>query len=397
MRIAVDGRTIIKGKSGVGTYVERTMRALVDVDPRNEYFLFLVEPLDSLSAPNLTKVMIEGYQKAGKNRYWENFLLPQFAVEKKIDIFFGAAYALPLLPRWHALAEIAPLPHSWKLPFNPHRQLKYVAGVLDVIGFVRPETFTPKMRLWQHIFVANAVRIADAIITISESTKRDILRLFQYDHKRIHVTPLSVDQKFRPAHSKSETARVREKYSLPRQFILYVGTIEPRKNVSGTAKAYSMLPPELRKKYPLIIAGSKGWYAESILDEIHALGISDDIRLTGFVDDRDLPTLMAMAELFVFPSLYEGFGYPVLEAMASGVPVITSTSSSLPEVIGDAGILVEPDDLKGISNAMRKILRNPRFRRSLRNKGLKRARQFSWEKTARRTLEVFESVYRGKG
>jgi glycosyltransferase involved in cell wall biosynthesis len=255
-----------------------------------------------------------------------------------------------------------------------------VAGVLDVIGFVRPETFTPKMRLWQHIFVANAVRIADAIITISESTKRDILRLFPYDGERIHVTPLSVDQKFRPTHSKPETARVRAKYSLPRQFILYVGTIEPRKNVSGTAKAYSMLPAELRKKYPLIIAGSKGWYAESILEEIRTLGISDDIRLTGFVDDRDLPTLMAMAELFVFPSLYEGFGYPVLEAMASGVPVITSTSSSLPEVIGDAGILVAPDDLKGISNAMMKILHSPRFRNSLRNKGLKRAKQFSWGK-----------------
>jgi glycosyltransferase involved in cell wall biosynthesis len=396
MRIAVDGRTIVKGKSGVGTYVERTMRALLDLDPHNEYFLFLAEPLDSLNAPNLTKVAIEGYQKAGKNRYWENFLLPQFAAKHKIDIFFGAAYALPLLPRWHALAEFMPLPSRWKRPFNPYRQLKYVGGVLDVIGFVRPETFTPKMRLWQHIFVANAVRIADAIITISESTKRDILRLFRYDGARIHVTPLSVDQTFHPDYEKSETMRVRNRYSLPKQFILYVGTIEPRKNVSGIAKAYSSLSSDLRKKYPLIIAGSKGWYAESILNEIKALRIPDDIRLTGFVDDLDLPILMSMAEVFVFPSLYEGFGYPVLEAMASGVPVITSTSSSLPEVIGDAGIMVDPVDTRAISEGMVRILRDPRFRASLRAKGLKRAKQFTWEKTARRTLQVFESVYSEK-
>ncbi len=394
MRIAVDGRTIVKGKSGVGTYVERTMRALLQLDSHNEYYLFLVEPLDDLNAPNLTKVLIRGYQRAGRNRFWENILFPKFAAQNGIDIFFGAAYALPVLPRWRSFARLIPLPSSWRLPFNPDKRTKYVAGVLDMIGFVRPETFTPKMRMWQHIFVKNAVKIADAIITISESTKRDLLRLFPYDPSRVYVTPLSVDDTFRPNHDEADVKKVRLKYDLPEQCILYVGTIEPRKNVAGIARAYSMLPTELRQRYPLIIAGSKGWYAETILNEISSLGISKDIKLAGFVDAEDLPTLMSMARLFVFPSIYEGFGYPVLEAMASGVPVITSTTSSLPEVIGEAGITVDPDDYAALSAGMKKILTDPTFHSLLRARGLERARMFSWEKTAQQTLEVFEAIVR---
>ncbi len=394
MRIAIDGRTIVKGKSGVGMYVERTTRALLQIDRKNRYFLFLVEPLDTLEAPNLTKVLIEGYQRTGHNRYWDNFLLPKFAAENDIDVFFGAAYVLPILPRLRTVAGLIPVPSRWKHVFNAGKRVKYIAAILDVIGSVRPETFTPKMRAWQRLFVSNATKLADAIITISESTKRDIVRLFRYDGSRIHVTPLSVDRTFHPNHSKSVISRVRNTYALPDQFILYLGTIEPRKNVAGIARAFSMLPAGLRKKYPLIIAGSKGWYADSILAEIRALGISDEIRLTGFVDDADLAPLMSMAGLFVFPSLYEGFGYPVLEAMASGVPVITSTTSSLPEVIGDAGIMVEPGDTKGIRDGMMKILQNSKFRATLRAKGLRRAKTFTWEKTARNTLEVFETVYR---
>jgi glycosyltransferase involved in cell wall biosynthesis len=392
LRIAVDGRTIVRGKSGVGTYVERTMRALLQIDQQNEYFLFLVEPLDDLEAPNLTKILIEGYQKAIRNRYWDNVLLPRFAADNNIDIIFGAAFALPILPRWENVARFLPMPSRWRLLFNPGRRIKYVAGVLDVIGFVRPETFTPKMRMWQHIFVSNAVKLADAIITISESTKRDILKLFPFDADRIYVTPLSVDEAYRPDHDEHLLKLVRTKYSLPPQFVLYVGTIEPRKNVAGIARAYSMLPPELRHDYPLVIAGSRGWYADTIIEEINSLSIPESIREIGFVDGEDLPALMSLAKLFVFPSLYEGFGYPPLEAMASGVPVITSNTSSLPEVVGDAGIMVAPDDCETLSSEMRRVLTDQRLHADLRLRGLERAREFTWKSTAERTLEVFQRV-----
>jgi glycosyltransferase involved in cell wall biosynthesis len=395
MRIAVDGRTIIRGKSGVGTYVERTIRALLHIDRKNEYFLFLVEPLDGLEVPNLHKILIAGYQKAGRNRYWENFLLPVFLEEHLIDIYFGAAYALPLLPRLAGFVRTLPLPSRWKLPFNTTGRVKYIAGILDVIGFVRPETFTPKMRMWQHIFVANAVKIADSIITISESTKRDLLTLYPYDASRIHVTPLSVDEEFKPKHTTAAVLRVRERYSLPKQFILYVGTIEPRKNVAGIARAFSRLTPQLRHRYPLVIAGAKGWYADSILEQIHSLGISEDIRLVGFVDAEDLAPLIALAKLFVFPSLYEGFGYPPLEAMASGVPVITSTTSSLPEVVGDAGILVDPTDHENMSIAMKRVLTDKKLHASLQRRGLRRAKTFSWKRTAEETLAVFTATFAG--
>jgi glycosyltransferase involved in cell wall biosynthesis len=392
LKIAVDGRTIIRGKSGVGTYVERTMRALLQIDQKNEYFLFLVEPLDSLEAPNLTKILIEGYQKAIRNRYWDNVLLSRFAADNSIDIIFGAAYALPLLPRWEHGVRHFPMPSRWRVLFNPGRRIKYVAGVLDLIGFIRPETFTPKMRMWQHIFVSNAVRIADAIITISESTKRDILKFFPFDADRIYVTPLSADENYKPDHDEETLKRVRAKYKLPPQFVLYVGTIEPRKNVAGIARAYSMMPAKLREEYPLVLAGSRGWYADTIFEEINSLNISGGIREIGFVDAEDLPALMSLAKLFVFPSHYEGFGYPPLEAMASGVPVITSNTSSLPEVIGDAGIMVEPNDFETLSSEMRKVLTDPKLHADLRVRGLARANEFTWQRTAKRTLEVFQRV-----
>lgn len=392
MRIAVDGRTIVRSKSGVGTYVERTMRALLKIDKHNEYFLFLVEPLESLEAPNLRKILIPGYDKALRNRFWDSILLPMFAERERIDIIFGAAYALPLLPRWGKFVKALPIPSSWKVPFNPARTVKYIAAILDVIGFVRPETFTPKMRLWQHIFVSNAVKIADTIITISESTKRDIVKLFGFDAAKIYVTPLSVDEQYRPHHSAAQRKHVCATYSLPPQFMLYVGTIEPRKNVTGIAKAYSLLPPDLRHKFPLVIAGSRGWYADTIFEEIALLSIAENIKEIGFVDGRDLPTLVSLARLFVFPSLYEGFGYPPLEAMASGVPVISSTTSSLPEVVGDAGILVDPDDYKGMSAAMRRILTDNKLRAHLIAKGIQRAKKFSGQQTAERTLKAFQAT-----
>lgn len=392
MKIAVDGRTIIRGKSGVGTYVERTMRSLLQIDQRNEYFLFLIEPLDDLVAPNLTKLDIKGYQKAVRNRYWDSILLPLFTKENSIDIFFGAAYALPLLPRWGKLIEPLPVPSKWKIPFNLGREVKFVAGILDVIGFVHPETFTPKMRLWQRIFVANAVRIADSIITISESTKRDILKLFRYDPSKIHVTPLSVDPDFHPNHDRAIVDGVRRRYALPEQFVLYVGTIEPRKNVAGIARAYAQLPVHVQQQFPLVIAGARGWYAGAIFEEISTLGISDHIREIGFVEAQDLPTLVSMAKLFVFPSLYEGFGYPPLEAMASGVPVITSSVSSLPEVVGNAGILVDPTDYGALCAEMNRVLTDEKLHVELKEKGLQRAKEFSWRKTAQMTLRVFEKT-----
>jgi len=392
MRIAFDGRTIVKGKSGVGNYAERAIRSLLDIDDQSEYFLFLVEPCENLEAPNLTKIIIAGYDKAGRNRYWENVLFPRFAAKHDIDLFFGPAYALPLLPRYGKFFQTLPLPKSWKYIFNTRKQIKYVVAIPDVIGIVHPETFTAKMRMWQRVFASNAAKVADAIITISESSKRDIVRLFPVDPAKIHVTPLSVDESFKQNHSPDEVRRVRTKYSLPDKYILFVGTIEPRKNVAGLATAYSLLPHDLQNEYKLVIAGSRGWYADTIMAEIDKLNISRHIRMLGFVDDKDLPVLLASANLFVFPSLYEGFGYPPLEAMASGVPVVTSITSSLPEVVGNAGVMVDPFDFRKISDEMTRILKDPNVASDYSRRGLERAKCFNWKATAEATLQVFQEV-----
>jgi glycosyltransferase involved in cell wall biosynthesis len=392
MRIAIDGRTIVRGKSGVGNYAERTLRALLDIDHKNEYHLFLVEHLESFDAPNLVKVVLPRIHKAGHNRYWENIDLPLYAARHGIDLFFGPAYALPILPQLGRRFRQIPLPRTLEHLLNSKQSLKFVVSIPDVIGIVHPETFTPKMRMWQRLFVTNAARIAHSIITISESSKRDIARLFPITPERIHVTPLSVDESFSPQRDSDDAARVRLKYSLPQQFVLYVGTIEPRKNVTGLARAYALLREDLRKEFSLVIAGSPGWYSDQILAEVDGLGLQKQIIMPGYIEDKDLPVLLSMSTLFVFPSFYEGFGYPPLEAMACGVPVITSNSSSLPEVVGDAGIMIDPADHKSMSEAMARVLEDEGLRSQMIQKGLRQVLHFSWVRTAQETLKVLESV-----
>jgi glycosyltransferase involved in cell wall biosynthesis len=371
MRIAIDGRTIVGDKTGVGVYAERIVRSLLSIDRRNHYFLFLVEPIDDLQAPNLTTLLIKGYNRAGLNRVWENVLMPRFAARNNIDLYFSPAYALPLLP--------------------PPR-LRFVAVIHDLIGLLYPETFTPKMRLWQKIFVANAAKVADRIITGSEATKTDFLRLYPSAASKTSVIYHSIDDDYRPADDMKELDRVRSAYSLPEKIVLYVGTVEPRKNVAHLARGFALLPESLRNQYTLVIAGKPGWFVESIKTEITRLELGDKVRFIGYVDRHDLPSLYQLATLFVYPSIYEGFGFPPLEAMSCGVPVLCSNTSSFPEVVGDAAIMVDPHDVGQMTKELEKVLSDSPLREEMRKKGFAQARRFSARKTAEETLKVLEEA-----
>lgn len=393
MRIAIDGRTIVHGRSGVGTYAARTVRSLLRIDPNNEYVLFLAKPNQELDALNLKRIVIEGYERMVLNRWWENILLPRYMEDYGIDVYFSPAFALPILPRFKKIFRFLPVPLKWKVFANAgSKQVKYVVTIHDVISAILPKTFTPKMRMWQFIFNTNAARVADRIITDSESTKRDFMRLYGATRNNISVVHLSVDEEFTKVKDKKLLQTVRRRYDLPKEFILFVGTIEPRKNVICLAQAYSLLPKSLRKRYPLVISGAMGWYANNIVSEMGKLGLADSLQMIGYVDHEHLPSLYSLASLFVYPSLYEGFGYPPLEAMSCGVPVITSNTSSLPEVIGDAGIMINPIDYVSLANEMQRVLENPRLQANMRRKGYQRARMFSWEKTAAETLAILEGV-----
>jgi glycosyltransferase involved in cell wall biosynthesis len=394
MRVAIDGRTIVHDRSGVGTYADQIVRWLLRLDSHNEYFLFLVTDAPGLEAPNLQKILIAGYDRMILNRWWENVLLPGYLTRHEIDVYFSPSYTLPILPRLGAVVAPVSLPQKLTALFNPRKTPRYVVTIHDVIGAIHPETFTPKMRMWQALFSRNAAVLADRLIAVSESTKRDFTRLYGPVHQDIVVVPHGLDERFLRVTDPGELQRVRQRYSLPAAFVLNVGTIEPRKNVTGLASAYALLPAEMRKRYPLVICGAHGWYSESILAEIQALGISDSIKMVGFAAHEDLPALYSLATLFVYPSLYEGFGYPPLEAMACGTPVITSNTSSLPEVVGDAGMLVAPRDTDALARHIERALSEPQLRRHLAQKGMERAKHFHWEMTAGRTLSVLKSAAR---
>jgi len=230
---------------------------------------------------------------------------------------------------------------------------------------------------------------ADRIIAISQNTKKDLVEYFNVGDDRIAVIPLAAREEFHPRPMGEVKAFVAKRWGLDKPYLLSVGTVEPRKNLRHLIRVYCGLPEELRNRYPLVIAGGGGWLSSDIHQWIAEMGAQSSIHFLGYVPASDLPWLYCGATCFVYPSLYEGFGLPALEAMASGIPVITSNTSSLPEVVGDAGLLIDPRSEKELGSAMCKVLSDPGLRQAMSGRGLDRAREFSWEKTAMETLKVY--------
>jgi glycosyltransferase involved in cell wall biosynthesis len=219
------------------------------------------------------------------------------------------------------------------------------------------------------------------------------VRHLQINPQRIAVIPWGCDERFQPGGDPEHFAAVQQRYRLPAQYLLFVGTLEPRKNLTTLLHAYAMLRAEWPgEDLKLVVAGRTGWLYTDIFDTVKRLALDEEVIFTGFVDDEDLPDLYRGAQLFVFPSLYEGFGLPILEAMASGVPVITSATASMPEVAGDAAILVDPHDSEAIAEGMAQVLAEDRLRQAMIQKGLARARRFTWDTVAQNTLEVYAAL-----
>ena len=263
-----------------------------------------------------------------------------------------------------------------------------VITICDVTPLLFPECHG-RMNVWHHRFILpHILKRAGGIITISESSKRDIVARYGVLPEKVTVTPLAADRRFRPVPSGvpgEEVAR------LPRPYLLNVGTLEPRKNLEGLLRAFALAR---RKNLPhkLVITGAKGWGTSRLAPLVRELALEESVIFTGFVVDEDLPHLYARADFFVYPSLYEGFGLPPLEAMASGTPVITANCSSLPEVTGAAALLVDPRNVEELAAAMTTMAFDSALRERLRGEGMKRAEMFSWERTAEATVAVYRQV-----
>lgn len=310
-----------------------------------------------------------------------------------------------LLPTYMASgpAQIARVAHKEALdivhdpqgvaPFLVPRRLGGFARVVtihDMAPFVHPETHTRITNLLFRHYIPHSLPFVDRVITDSEASRSDILRFYQLSPEKVNAIPCGVSEHFGPRHAEQIDA-VLERLDIPAPYILTVGALQARKNLETLFEAYAVLRA---RGWPhrLVVVGQKSWKSTGIFNKLDELGIREDVTLTGFVADEDLPALYAGAEAFVYPSLFEGFGLPPLEAMACGTQVVASNSSSLPEVVGDAGLLVDPFDVQGYADAIERLLTDSNVRREYRSRGLRRARSFSWDQAAHRHLEIYQEL-----
>ena len=267
-----------------------------------------------------------------------------------------------------------------------------VATLMDAIPLSHPHWLRSEFRSVKNALWSRAARWADAVITISEYSKGELARWTGVDPSRITVIPLGVGDAWYRDVPQSELGRVRATYGLPESYFISIGTLQPRKNVARTIEAHRALPIDLRRSCPLVIVGRAGWRCEDVLGLIDQESSAGTVRWLQHVPDQDLLPVLKQARGLLFPSLAEGFGLPVVEAFAAQVPVITSNTTSLPEVAGDAAILVDPLDVDALARAMTSLLGDDALAQSLRQRGLARARQFTWEGCARATAGVYAAV-----
>ena len=371
LKIVIDAQALLEPLAGIGHYTSSLIKALASIDGKNEYYLYYgaalrirKEKLPDFGNPRFHNKFIRVPGKIFRPFAERMHIIPIGAFFSGYDLFHGTNYYAP----------------SIKIP--------RVVNIYDMSYRLLPDCFTERRLRDINRKVTASAYDCDLIITGSLSAKRDIIRFLGLPSKKIVVIPNGVDERFRPVNDKGKISSIREKYNLPDKFILFVGTIEPRKNIELLIEAFSRLKGE----YKLVIAGAFGWKFEGVQKKVRVLRLRGQVHFTGYIPDEDLPLVYNAATIFVYPSLYEGFGFPPLEAMASGVPVVTSTSSSLPEIVGDSGLSVDSHDVEGLKNAMKRLLDDEGLRKELRGKGFLRAKKFSWEECAKRTLEVYRTL-----
>ncbi len=382
-KIGIDARCLAEGrKTGVEEYTLNFLKHLFEIDKKNKYILFF----NSFSRPEADFAWLKKFSRVS---------MKKFNYPNKLLNFLYWYLDWPKIDKMLGGVDFLFMPNI--IFGSAGKNTKLITTFHDLSFERYPETFSWKRRLW-HVFV-NAKKIAQKskkIITVSMSTKSDLCSVYGIDPQKIEVIPSGISEKFRVIdRNDGKLLEVKQKYKLPYKFILYLGTIEPRKNIIGIIRAYNKLQKFASYEnlkgladYKLVIAGSSGWLSKKIFAEIKKSKNKDNIQVIDFVEDVDKEYVYNLASLFIYPSFFEGFGFPPLEAMSSGVPVIVSHSSSLPEVVGSGGILIDPNKPNEIFEVMKEILTNSEFRKKMIEKGLKQAQKFSWNKTAQEFLKV---------
>lgn len=355
MRIGIDIQTTLGQKTGFGIYVKNLIEYLTKIDQKNQYFFFKPSADKDLSAP--------------QRLIWDQWQIPQKAKNANIDIFHQPCFSAPIFYRG-----------------------KVIVTVHDLIALLYGKDIPIFSRQYFGRWMPFTYQFADKIICDSHNTKKDIIKFLRIPEEKLRVIYLSSGSEYQITTSKDDIQKTKKKYGTGEKYLFHAGTLNPRKNLSFLIKVFS----EVVKSYPdynLVITGKKGWYYEELFTLTRELSLEKKVVFTGYISDQDKPKLYKGASIFLFPSLYEGFGLPPLEAMSLGIPVVSSNTSSLPEVVGDTGILLSPNDELAWVRSIKSILSDKTIQKNLSKMGLEQAKKFSWQRCAEETLNVYEEVY----
>ncbi len=374
MRIGIDYTAAINQTAGIGRFVRGLFRAVADLDHENQYILVHAAPnagcvVEAPSGLNITTREMR-FRERVMTAIWHRLRipLPVDLVTGPLDIFHAPDYVLPPVSRGVSMITVH-----------------------DLAFLIHPECADQNLRLFLERAVPRSAARADYIITDSQNTRNDVICLLDADPDRVFVVPGGVDSSFVPADEEA-IHRVRCEYQLASPYILAVGVIEPRKNFPRLIDAFSRFRVRTGLDYDLVIAGGNGWLSDETYREAERSPFSSNVRFTGYVPDQQLAALYSGAEVFAYPSLYEGFGLPVLEAMACGTAVACANTSSLPECAGDAALLFPPDDPDAIAASLEQACGDENLRSELIRRGTQRVQEFQWERAAERLIEIYERV-----
>jgi glycosyltransferase involved in cell wall biosynthesis len=371
MKVGYVAYGLDRALSGISRYTLKLVKSLTMLDPRLETILLQAGGLGPVEkAGEFDTVRLAGSRLLPGLMTVGQVAINRAAQRLKLDVLHDPTGVTPFSltnGRFRTIVTVHDV-FAWSLPGHSSR--------LDTL-------------IYKH-WLPRVLPQVDAVITDSHQSKRDIIHFLPIEEEKVTVAPIGVDRHFRVL-STEEVQHVLGRYCMDVPYILYVGSIAARKNLPRLLEAYARLR-NWSSNWRLVIAGTRGWKSSPVYETVERLELAGCVHFTGYVEEEDLPALYNGADLFVFPSLYEGFGLPVLEAMACGAPVVTSNTSSLPEVAGDATLLADPEDVEAITEAMRRVLADRALAKELQAKGLERAEQFTWERTARETIAVYEKV-----
>ena len=367
MRIGIDARKL--HDFGIGTYIRNLLRQLARLDQTTEYVV-LCRPDDREPLASLGRNFRAVVETAGNYSLAEQIRIPLALRRERVTLFHAPHYVLP-----------------------PLVTCRSVVTIHDCIHLMFPQYLPNPLALaYARTSIHLAAKRSTRVLTVSESSKRDILRFVDIPAGKIDVIYNAYDERFGIEPRAEDVVRVRERYQLQGDFVLYAGNVKPHKNVERLIEAFDLVRRRGLDHLKLIIIGDEISKYAALRRAVHAHQLHKYVRFLGYMPEETLAVMYRLAGVFVFPSLYEGFGLPPLEAMASGTPVVTSNVSSLPEVAGDAAVLVDPYDPTAIADGIERVLTDEGLRRELRTKGLARAKQFSWEASVRRVREIYGEV-----